>query len=609
MPIQTVKSTFKIFYLASILICSHTLAYSSTFLLQDNVKKQLTRIANHYEQEYFDLFPEMGLILGRSDVALDRFMDHSLSAQKAWQQKEDGFLAALYRLDENALQGSSEYITYKLLKETLENNKTARICNESLWKVSPIAGWHIETAVVAGKQPVGTTEYRSMALRRWNTFAHLVDDEINNLKEGVKQGYTAPKVAVHRVLEQLNIILSGTPEESPYFDFAQRDGDEVFKAEVLHLIETSINPALQRYASYLEKDYMPVARTAIGVSALPDGVACYQAKVKQETTLPVPAKEIYDYGIQHMEVLKKEVAIIGLKEFGIEDMGLVYQLALNTPEYLFHSEQEILNYNHAALNRVESKIHDWFGIIPTTKGVIKPYPEYRAKTGAAGEYIPPSEDGTQPGIFYINTYQPEKLSRVDHEATLFHELIPGHHMQVALTYEDKSHHSLDKYLWNSGYGEGWALYVERLAKEMSLYSDDISLLGMLSNESMRTARLVVDPGMHVMNWTREQAVDYLRRHTACNQRMIEGEVDRYIMLPGQATSYMLGKREIEILKHLAKTRLQDKFDIRVFHDHILKNGAVSLPMLREQIQRWLETETTGTYQVKKEHSGRALTLQ
>jgi uncharacterized protein (DUF885 family) len=590
MQIQAVKSTVTVLCLACVLICCNAIAKPkpNSSSLQDDTREQLITLANLYEKEFFNYFPETGLLLGRNDVALDRFMDHSLSANKKWQQREDDFLSALYKLDENALQDSPQYITYRLLKDTLENNKAARICNETLWKVSPISGWHIETTSIAEMQPVGTTEYRAMALKRWSTFAHVVDDEINNLKEGEIQGFTAPKVAVNRVLKQLKIILNSTPVDSPYFNFAQRDGDEAFKEEVLHLIETIINPALQRYVDYLEHDYLPVARNEIGVSALPNGVGCYQAKVKQETTLTISPREIYEYGIQHMETLKKEVATIGLKEFGVDDMSLVFQLAMSKPEYLFHSEQHILNYNLAALERVQSKIHDWFSVLPTIKGIIKPYPEYRAKTGAAGEYQPPSDDGTQPGIFYINTYDPEKQSRIDHEGTLFHELIPGHHLQVALTYEDKTHHSLDKYLWNSGYGEGWALYVERLANEMKLYSDDISLLGMLSNESLRTARLVVDPGMHVMNWTREQAIDYLRQHTACNQNTIEGEVDRYIMLPGQATSYMLGKREIEVLRQLAKTKLQDKFDIREFHNQILKNGAVSLSMLREQIQKWLE---------------------
>ena len=331
------------------------------------------------------------------------------------------------------------------------------------------------TTRVAEKQPVGSSTDRTLALKRWNAFGSIV--------------------------------------------------------------EAVINPALKRYADYLEKDYLPFARTEIGVSALPNGLACYQAKVKKETTLEMTPKEIYEYGLQHMEELKKEVAAIGLKELGIEEMSEVFQQAKNRSEYLFQSEEAILKYNFAALDKAKAKLSAWFHTIPQLECTIKPYPEYQAKTGAPGEYNPPSEDGSQPGVFYINTYAPNKKSRVDQEATVFHELLPGHHFQVAIAYENKSHHSLDKYLWNAGYGEGWALYVERLADEMGLYTDEVSRLGMLSNEALRTARLVVDPGMHVMNWTRDQAVTYLKQHTALSDDIIEGEVDRYSMMPGQATAY------------------------------------------------------------------------
>lgn len=193
-------------------------------------------------------------------------------------------------------------------------------------------------------------------------------------------------------------------------------------------------------------------------------------------------------------------------------------------------------------------------------------------------------------MFYINTFEPQKRNRIDQEATLFHELIPGHHFQIALTYENKGLPSLNKYLWNSGYGEGWALYVERLADEMGLYEDDISKLGMLSNEILRAARLVVDTGIHTMGWSREKAIHFLVSHTSLSKAIIEAEVDRYIMLPAQATSYMLGKTEIENLRDLAKKQLKDRFDIRAFHNQVLKNGSVSLPVLKILIENWLREQ-------------------
>lgn len=568
-----------------LLLCSMMSFFNPAY---SDATTQLTAIADRYEQEYFSFFPEIALFMGRNDAALDHFRQHTLTATKQWQRKEDAFLDALNQLDEKALEGTPQYITYRLLKETLENNVASRICHEDLWNVSPIQGWHVESTQIAERQPVGTSQNRAMALARWKHFPTVVDEEINNLKAGINQGYTAPKVAVEGVIKQLAIILKGSIEESPYFDMAKRDTDETFTNDMTNLIQSVINPALQHYQDYLQYEYLPKARSEVGVFALPNGDSCYLAKIKEYTTLSISPKDIHAFGLSHMEKLKSEVAEIGLKEFGVTQMSEVYKLASTEPRFLFKSEQDILDYNQQALSRAESSVHDWFNTLPITKGILKPYPEYRAKTGASGEYNPPSEDGSQPGIYYINTYDPQHMSKVGHEATVFHELIPGHHFQIALQYENKSHHSLDKYLWNSGFGEGWALYVERLADEMHLYSENISKLGMLSNESLRAARLVIDPGMHALHWTREQAIDYLVQHTAGSRTILESEVDRYIMLPGQATAYMIGKREIETLRAIAQERLKERFDIREFHDRILENGAISLPFLHEQIVKWLE---------------------
>jgi uncharacterized protein (DUF885 family) len=571
------------------LTCFLVTSFANVKSMQNQTKNELNQIAQAYEKAYFDQFPELGMYWGRVDTALDRFMDHSISSQIAWQKKEDAFLLSLKKLnvDELRLHSSGQYHTYQLLRETLENNIAARICKDELWNVNPLWGWHNILAMVAEKQPVGTVENRALALKRWRTVDTVVNDELNNLKLGLKEGYSAPKPVVQRVLKQLLIILNTPIEQSPFFEFAKRDGDAAFKKEVSALIENEINPAIKRYADFLENEYLPAARDKVGVSALPHGELCYQAKVKRETTLSIKASDIHQFGLEHMLQLNREVAEIGQRNFDTQDMSQVFRLAKKQSSNYFHSEQDILHYNEAALERAIAKAPQWFDMMPKAKGILKPYPQHRAQTGAPGEYHPPSDDGSRPGIFYINTYQPEAKSRIDQESTLFHELIPGHHFQVALAHENKASHSLDKYLWNSGYGEGWALYVERLADEMELYQDDISRLGMLSNEALRTARLVVDPGLHVMNWSRQQAIDYLKQHTAMDDNIIESEVDRYIMMPGQATSYMLGKREIENLRNLSKQRQGNAFDIRQYHNQVLKNGTVTLPMLRTQIENWL----------------------
>jgi uncharacterized protein (DUF885 family) len=223
--------------------------------------------------------------------------------------------------------------------------------------------------------------------------------------------------------------------------------------------------------------------------------------------------------------------------------------------------------------------------MPKSTVKLEPYPAYREKNGP-NEYNPPAEDGSHPGLFYVSAYQAEKKSRVTVESTAFHETIPGHHMQVALALERKDIHPIGRYIYNSGYAEGWALYAERLADEMHLYSSDLDRLGMLASQAFRAARLVVDTGIHAMGWTRAQAIDYMLAHTAEDPASIAAEVDRYIITPGQATSYMLGMLEIRAARDEAEQRFGAKFDIRAFHDRVLEDGAVPLTFLREKISAW-----------------------
>ncbi|MGE4350104.1 MAG: DUF885 family protein [Candidatus Berkiella sp.] len=552
--------------------------------------KTVTELANDYATQYFTYFPELALFWGKTKVPQNKFSNHSYQNELNWQALQDQWLTELSLIDETKLINSSEHTTFQLLKESLENAKATRICKETLWNVNPLRGWHIELGVISSKQPLDTPQERKQALERWATVPQLVKDEINNLKLGLTQGYTAPKPVVERVIKQLDLMIPSEIEASPFYAMADRAHDTAFRKKFSEIIKLKINPAIKEFRDFLESEYLPKARTEIGLSALPNGEACYLAKIKESTTLTIDPKAIYSFGENHMSALEKEIAQIGLSEFNTLDTSTIFQKAIQSSHNYFQTEADILSYNTKALERARAKLPQWFHTLPKAACIVTPYPMHRAKTGAAGEYHPATEDGKSPAMFYINAYDPPNKSRVDQEATLFHELLPGHHLQVALAQEEKSHHPVDSYLWNAGFGEGWALYSERLANEMDLYNDNISKLGMLSNEALRTARLVVDPGIHVFGWTRQQAIDFMRKHTALDRNVIEGEVDRYIMMPGQATSYMLGKREIDTLREYSKSILKENFDIRDFHDQVLKHGAVTLPMLRANIMSWLETE-------------------
>jgi uncharacterized protein (DUF885 family) len=289
-----------------------------------------------------------------------------------------------------------------------------------------------------------------------------------------------------------------------------------------------------------------------------------------------------------MAEIRAEMREIAQNMLGSDDVDEALRRMRSDRAYQFSSREEMLDVAEGAVARAEAAIPQWFGIVPGATVRVEPVPSFSEPSAPGGFYNPPAEDGSRPGVYYINLYEADTKPRAGLEATAFHETYPGHHLQGAIALEREGLHPLQRYMYLSGFGEGWGLYSERLADEMGLYSGDVDRLGLLSNEALRAARLVVDAGMHALGWTRQQAIDYMLENTAESESSVTAEVDRYIAVPGQATSYMLGNLEIRRLREQARAALGDRFDIRAFHDRILEDGAVPLVMLREKIERWIE---------------------
>jgi uncharacterized protein (DUF885 family) len=434
-------------------------------------------------------------------------------------------------------------------------------------------------------QPVGTEEARKEALGRWGALPKYIDTEISNLREGIKQGYTAPKGNVRIVIDQMNTLLAGKISDSPFDSPSVRDKTPEFQKAFDALVKEQINPAFKKYRDFLQREYLPAAREAIAVSANPNGAACYDASVRYHSSLPIPAAEVHATGLKMVEQIDAEMKGIAEKSFQTSDVAALLQKFRTDKKYMFKTREELIAYSQAALDRAKTGARPAFGLWPKAEVVIEPYPAFREKNGP-NEYNSPAEDGSRPGIFYINAYQPEKHSRISDESTAFHETVPGHHLQGAIALENKEIHPIGRYFGNSGYVEGWALYTERLADELKLFSSDVERLGMLSDQQLRAVRLVVDSGIHTMGWTRKQAIDYMLAHTAEGERDAASEIDRYIIYPGQAASYMLGKIEIRKARDAAEKSMGAKFDIKAFHDRVLEDGAVPLTFLKEKIERW-----------------------
>jgi uncharacterized protein (DUF885 family) len=547
----------------------------------------VTALADDYVDAYFEQFPEQALLSGAPDPDPGRLSDPSLDNLARWQIHQQDLLAQLDEIDTARLEDPAARTAAGFLRNQLESARDFGICRQELWNVSPTwTGWLAMFTELAGKLRMDTDQQRADALSRLSQIPDYVDTETGKLREGVELGYTAAASSVRAVVDLLDAFLALPAAETPFAQAASAQ-DIAYRQKILQLVEDRIKPAIGRYRDYLKNDYAATARRADGVDANPDGAACYRAAVRYWATLDLGAGEIHRIGLEQMTRVLAEIGAIGARSFGERDPLALLRQVKSEPQYLFKSREQMIAYAEAALVRAEAALPAWFGRIPKAPVVVEPYPAFQEMSAPSGQAAPASADGSQPARYLINTYQAEKQSIAGLEATAFYEADPGHHTQITIAQERSDLHPMCRYFFLSGFGEGWALYAERLADEMGLYSGDLDRLGMLANEAWRAARLVVDSGIHGFGWSREQAVDYLDQHTTNTHELNVAEVDRYIAVPGQATSYLLGALEIRRLREQARASLGQRFDIRAFHDRVLEDGAVPLGQLAEKVQHWI----------------------
>lgn len=555
--------------------------------------RRVNAVADEYWAAWVQAFPLSALFSGVPEAPNDRVGDNSLSAVRAWERREDRWLAQLHQIQAGSLAGQLEDATYGVLLETLEASRQGRVCHGELWPLSQQGGWQIFLPVVAQLQPLGTAELRTAALKRWHGIPRYIDIEIGELREGLQEGYTQPRGNAQAVVDQLNDVLKLPPESSPFAGLADRDSVPGFRDSVVGIVAREIVPAATRYRDFLVSEYVPHTRVATALSVLPHGAECYRARVRGYTTVDRDAQSIQQLGLQQMAVIEAEARPIAERSFGTPDLPALYERLRTDSALTFRSREEIIQTAEAAVARAKAAMPKWFGRLPRGTVIVDPCLPFEEKSGCPNSYVSGTPDGKRPGRWRINAGNVPPQPKAPLEGTAFHETIPGHHLQIAIAEEREHAHPVTRYLFFSGFGEGWALYSERLAKEMGLYSTDLYQFGDLGEQALRAARLVVDPGLAVLGWSRQQALDYMVAHVPESRVALESEVDRYIADPGQATAYMIGRLEIERLRREAETRLGKEFDIREFHDRVLESGSVPLSFLHSHIEAWLDSRTGG----------------
>ena len=524
--------------------------------------------------------PELATYLGLPGADHGAISDNSLEARAAVWREQDGFRERLAAIDGEKLAGGRQWVVHGFLREFLETSFQTRVCESELWNVDQMGGWQTTYGQIARIQPIDTDPLQQQALSRFRGLARFADREIANLREGLRKGYAAPRRNVEQVITQMRGFGEAS---SPYFSPAERASSPAFAAAWRELMSTVVVPAFQKYESFLRDEYLPGARASVAVAELPGGAECYRARLREFTGLPLTAEEVHRTGLQELERIAEEERAIARRLFGDPDLDRAFA-RLKDPQYRWKDRDAVLAHARAAAERAGKAMPRVFGLVPKTAVIITPVPAVEEPT-SSDRYQPGTIDGARPGEYQINVGRWFGQSKEQLESVVFHETIPGHHLQITISLERPDAHLITQLVGTSAFVEGWGLYAERLADEMQLYSSDVDRLGMWQSRAFRAARLVVDTGLHALGWPRDRAVAFMQGLHLGSDEEISAEVDRYIIWPGQATAYMTGALVIERSRAEAEKRLGQGFDLRRFHDTVLGDGALPLSMMEEKVRR------------------------
>lgn len=423
----------------------------------------------------------------------------------------------------------------------------------------------------------------------------LFDEHIENMRRGLKRGFSAPDVTLASVIDTVATQSERLAEKSPYYlpflDFPSAI-PEATRADLRNqgqqIIAQRILPAYQKLHRFLLQEYKPRARKHLGASLLPQGEAYYKQLIQHYTTLPLEPPAIHNMGLQEVARIRAEMEKIKTEVGYTGSLNRFFGYLRKNPRFFAKSAEELLMRASYIAKKIDAKLPAYFITLPRRTYGVAPVPAAIAPHYTAGRYAPASASSLQPGLYWVNTHDLKSRTLYTLPALTAHEAVPGHHLQITLHQELQS---LPEFRRRAGFGayiEGWALYSELLAEEMGIYSSPYEKFGQLTYEMWRACRLVVDTGIHAMGWSREQAQRYLADNTALSMHEITTEVDRYISWPGQALSYKIGELEIRALRREAQAKLGPDFDIREFHEALLKDGPLPLQLLRRQVERYLQ---------------------
>lgn len=551
----------------------------------------LHALFHDYWEETLKRRPEFASTLGDKRYN-DQLSDYSVKAVNDWLAAEQDLLMKLAAVNPAGLSDQDQTSRDLLIRKLTDDQEAAEF-KEWEMPIDQMGGIYSTYPDLAGHLSFTTVKDYDDWIARLRLIPRAFDQVMANMSIGMEDKRVPPKYLLQQTLEQVKQLAGQKPEDSPLavplkkFPASISAAEQArIKTEMLAAITRQDLPAYTRFARFLEVSYVPAGRAEPGISSIPDGAKYYQFLIRRETTTSLTPDQIHKVGLE--EVQKDEAAMLEIaKKLGFNDLKAFRESIKNNPKLRPASPEALLAAYQGHVNDMKGKLPQLFGRLPKNKLEVVRMPEYIEKTSPPAYYDPGSPEAGRPGHLWVNYYNVPNRSLLNVEAIAYHEGLPGHHLQISIAQEQQGVPEFRKHLEYTAFVEGWALYSERLGKDVGFYQDPYSDFGRLDADMWRAIRLVVDTGVHSEHWTRQQMLDYFHQYSAMDEPTIQSEIDRYIAWPGQALAYKIGQLEILALRDRAQKELGDKFDIRAFHDQVIDAGALPLDELESRIMAWI----------------------
>jgi uncharacterized protein (DUF885 family) len=557
-------------------------------------RKALNRVFADYWEDNLRHSPEFASSLGDKRYN-DQISDYSVKAYNEGLEREQGFLMRLAAIDATGFT-AQETISRDLLLRQFTQDEEGQEFKEWEMPVNQMGGIHTTYPELATQLSFTTVKDYDDWIARLHAIPKAFEQVTTNMELGVEDHRVPPKFLLEKVVDQVKELATQKPEDSPLAAPLKKfpasipaPEQERIKTETLDAIQKEVLPAYQRFQRFLEVTYVPAGRTDPGIWAIPDGAKYYAFCIRRETTTDLTPDAIHQIGLDEVKRDEAEMLVIAKKQ-GFADLKSFQASLAANPKLHPASAEALLAVYRGYVDAMRPKLPELFGHLPKAKLEVSSIPDYSAKSAPQAYYEQGAPDGSRPGKITVNLYNATERSLVDVEAIAYHEGIPGHHLQISIGEELEGVPEFRKYGSYTAFVEGWALYSERLGKEVGFYQNPDSDYGRLEADMWRAIRLVVDTGVHSEHWTREQMLDYFHAHSGMDDTNINAETDRYIAWPGQALAYKIGQMKILALRDKAQKALGAKFDIKAFHDEVLDAGALPLDALEARVNEWISSQ-------------------